>query len=651
MNNEFLSDEEIIEVIKEYIDDNIYDRAIMIDGSWGSGKTYFVKNKLIKQLEEYKKDKKIIYISLYGIESTVDISNQIYLDYIKLNDKRIQKIAILGGKVISDLIKSKGIDLSKCIKPEDFKDFIDIHDCIIIFDDIERCKCNINDMFGYINNFIEHKSMKVIMIANEDEIGNVTDGKNKYYEKVKKKRAEKNNNISDSFSEKSENKILKVENKGNNSLQENKIEEYLRIKEKVIGATIKYKPNLNNSMISIIEFNIHDNKLEKELISSISEFRRIAEKYKHVNLRTFQFFISKISKIYSLIKDKEYMDKEEVFRTLMNYTFKVCIYYKKGLYMSEWKTNELYGEVALEPYTVDDNMSYIYPTNIIKGFKFVDDFVVYSKTLEIEIIDKTISLFLDDLKESYRKDDPLNIISEWYVMEDDEVEDCIDNIVKCLENKQYSPKRFPDILRKFINLYNVGFKKYDIGENILSLMISQINEDLYKYSCDYDYDEIKFYIDINGDEENLYTKYYKKLIKAYHENGLISYANKISDCLDDITNWGSRLNKLALDFTNNVNDYKYINGILYKLDYDKLDKLKYNIENSKTYELQNFRRFLLNLYGEHSILNLENDKDVINELLLFVQKIQSQLNINTNRVKSIQLKYLEKNLESIVNRL
>lgn len=38
-----LNDGEIIEVVKEYIDNAIYNYAVMIDGEWGSGKTYFVK--------------------------------------------------------------------------------------------------------------------------------------------------------------------------------------------------------------------------------------------------------------------------------------------------------------------------------------------------------------------------------------------------------------------------------------------------------------------------------------------------------------------------------------------------------------------------------------------------------------------------------
>jgi hypothetical protein len=41
---------------------------------------------------------------------------------------------------------------------------------LIIFDDLERCSISIPDTLGYINQFVEHKDCKVIILANEDEL-------------------------------------------------------------------------------------------------------------------------------------------------------------------------------------------------------------------------------------------------------------------------------------------------------------------------------------------------------------------------------------------------------------------------------------------------------------------------------------------------
>ena len=43
-----LKEKQIINIIREYIEDKNADYAVMIDGEWGSGKTYFVKRKLKK---------------------------------------------------------------------------------------------------------------------------------------------------------------------------------------------------------------------------------------------------------------------------------------------------------------------------------------------------------------------------------------------------------------------------------------------------------------------------------------------------------------------------------------------------------------------------------------------------------------------------
>lgn len=36
-----LTDDEITDIILKYIDEEIYNYAIMIDGEWGCGKTYY----------------------------------------------------------------------------------------------------------------------------------------------------------------------------------------------------------------------------------------------------------------------------------------------------------------------------------------------------------------------------------------------------------------------------------------------------------------------------------------------------------------------------------------------------------------------------------------------------------------------------------
>ena len=63
------NEEQIIKTIKNYIEMENCNYAILIDGQWGTGKTFFVKNILMPIINENdEKNKKAIYVSTYGIK-------------------------------------------------------------------------------------------------------------------------------------------------------------------------------------------------------------------------------------------------------------------------------------------------------------------------------------------------------------------------------------------------------------------------------------------------------------------------------------------------------------------------------------------------------------------------------------------------------
>ena len=78
MKNRKLTDDDIVKEIVNYVDETLYNYAVMIDGPWGCGKTYFIQERLYKALEthennrwqserDYKKRKVIyIYISIWN---------------------------------------------------------------------------------------------------------------------------------------------------------------------------------------------------------------------------------------------------------------------------------------------------------------------------------------------------------------------------------------------------------------------------------------------------------------------------------------------------------------------------------------------------------------------------------------------------------
>jgi len=54
---------------------------------------------------------------------------------------------------------------------------------LLIFDDLERCSINIENILGYINSFVESQYLKVVIIANEEEISTEPEK----YKKIKEK--------------------------------------------------------------------------------------------------------------------------------------------------------------------------------------------------------------------------------------------------------------------------------------------------------------------------------------------------------------------------------------------------------------------------------------------------------------------------------
>ena len=76
-----MTEKEITAEVLRYLSDNSYRYAIMIDGEWGCGKTYYVKNKLIPAILDHQsgveKPIKPKYLSLYGCKSVSEAQENI----------------------------------------------------------------------------------------------------------------------------------------------------------------------------------------------------------------------------------------------------------------------------------------------------------------------------------------------------------------------------------------------------------------------------------------------------------------------------------------------------------------------------------------------------------------------------------------------
>jgi hypothetical protein len=134
--------------------------AVMLNGPWGIGKTFLLKEflKLVAA-----GGLRCLYVSLYGLTSFEEIDDAILRAmYPLLDNKGIQ----LAGRAVRAAGKFFRVDLD--LAPKDI--LAKANADLFVFDDLERCDIPVSRVLGYINEFVEHDTRKVIIVANEKEI-------------------------------------------------------------------------------------------------------------------------------------------------------------------------------------------------------------------------------------------------------------------------------------------------------------------------------------------------------------------------------------------------------------------------------------------------------------------------------------------------
>lgn len=270
------SEKYTVDSVLDYIKRENTSYAILLNGEWGSGKTYFWENVLKKEIK--KINEKIIYVSLYGVNSIEEINKKIFLGkWEKLEKVTENKIvggiteiakAILGSAKNMELPFIKGIEAPNI----DYRQFLNFTETVLCFDDLERASIEINEVLGYINNFVEHDGIKVILIANENEIEAKLNDKNAELKMLTTcfytdKKGEFNQKIStDSDPKKEQTSINDLIEHNLKDLFQKK-NEYKRIKEKLIGKTLTLQ--LDEKVL--IEDIVNQTSNEKQLLGKFLE--------------------------------------------------------------------------------------------------------------------------------------------------------------------------------------------------------------------------------------------------------------------------------------------------------------------------------------------------------------------------------------------
>lgn len=652
MENRKLTDDDIVKEIINYVDETLYNYAVMIDGEWGCGKTYFIQKRLYKELEKHEnkhgqsdhdyQQRKIIYVSLYGVKSIEEVTKQLFMEALVAKAGKGKGMIKKGTEAISsmlpvmfDILKNKGIELDVNNITEATEKLIPIKNSILIFDDLERCDCPTNEILGYINSFVEHENMKVIIVANQKEIGKGVSSANQELKYL----VAAHNNILFEKDQKSEviNQYSNLERKNENTSPvdietvKNRVQKlfvednlYDKVKEKLIGVTIYYHPDLQTVFKKLITSAKLDDNLKKYLYDDIAFFEEYMINEAHANIRTFQFFLSKINQLHKKLIQLEDKGREDFLKYIIKYSFKISVSFKNGDYKYEWKGTEEYAFKSIGSIDIFRNQL---------SFRFVDDFIIKS-ILEDGRIKDMFELFANEYlrKSSPEKETFAELDSHWYELTDTAIEEKIDVILKGLKNCAYDVKDYPRIINRFLELQEHGFPE----DNTVK-MIENMKSSFSKLSHHVDFDN-GYGVMYEGDRRNKYQRIVAELQKDIDQKFQDNYSNTLESFLAMKEGWGEKMENYVFY---NKTEICSSRGFLGELDFEKLCK---RIEEATSKDLQAFRSCIINLYTRDILGKaLEEESMLLPKLRQCIEHVNTE---GFDRIKKMQIKLLIENLKT-----
>lgn len=633
-----MSDREVLLAIDRFINRRFFHYALLINGSWGCGKTFFIDNALVPHIrEELKMD--VNYVSLYGI-SSVDainealsiqaIKDKIYTMFnIKVDGKVGEISSVAGSFFFKNILPKLGIGESE---PQKILSILpDYSNNVIIFDDLERCGLEINEVLGYINGFIEHTSAAVILVANEKEIGNwqlernpelqmqiaLSENLRVPIQKSKGRSWDKDGYYQGRNSDKREYTIEQLEERRAKIFHRNN--KYLRMKEKVIGQTINYIPNLKVAYMELIEKVQSNTNLSNQLKEMVEGLVDYAVKSHHYNLRTFQFFLEKLCTIYEAIENHYTV----LDYTIITYTFQSSIRCMKGLDMPKWEGD--YGTQFFE-----EGINIL--DKSIVGFRFIDE-LVYKNVFDLNLVNRILTQYKTTLEEQGRlRNDPYQLIQSWWYSEDSEVIQWLDEIKGNVKRGKYSTMLYPDIVKQLAAIKSYGIMESQCDSVIKAMKTYIRNTDPHKLLS---FGRVHFLPE--GESGKIYSETIKELNTLMEGKIGQSERLKYKERLQS-ENWSMDL----------IVKESFIEGHSFIYCIQPEDLLE-RISRACNSELQNFRNALQSVYSEYVTYRMANeDLEHLSELKEGISKLDTS---QYGEIKRLYIRWIEGDIERYIKRI
>ena len=405
MTNTSDSNATALAYLQEYCDPKRKrDFAVLLDGPWGAGKTYFIK----QFLQDYPRH---LYVSLYGISSAQQIDDELFRQLHPVLSSPTMKLlgrlakGLLKGTVKIDLDADGKDDGSATVGIPDLelkKELSNPEGHLLVFDDLERCSLPVSEVLGYINAFVEHAGLKAIIVANQNEI------------------------------------LSRTGEEGS------KDKRYPEIKEKLIGQTLRVNSTVDGAYKSFVE-EINNPKVKLFLNENANDVIAIHRQSDTKNLRLLKQALWDYERLAQHFNDVHW-ENVDAMKSVLNLVLAVSIEHRCGRLVDRDKIRRLLDGGLLRAMerqggkanSVEDDIEQRYRTVRFNGSilneQVVADAVIDGRILANEVI--------DSLNKSpiYAQADEIPLwLKAWdyFNLSDDEAEQIAKNFMEAFHNRAF----------------------------------------------------------------------------------------------------------------------------------------------------------------------------------------------------------------------
>ena len=284
--------QELNQYILHYLTKDKTKSAIMLTGPWGTGKSYYIQNELKPFLEKKENGgHSCVIVSLYGLKDTAEISKSIYLGtrmkFLTAASEKSTTVTFAGETIIKGIAGAFGVDLS--VSERSLKRLyasVNLTGKLVVLEDLERSGIDILEVLGYVNNLVEQDGVKVLLVANEEELIQYTPLK--VSTKADLERTEMLDRITGH----------------RDRLFTDSTIAYLKVKEKTISDTIEFEEDYQTAIREIVQMFDNETLNKFSTIESIKDILDIMSHCQSYNLRSFIFACQKTNDIFSSLDEK-----------------------------------------------------------------------------------------------------------------------------------------------------------------------------------------------------------------------------------------------------------------------------------------------------------------------------------------------------------